>query len=116
MIAVVRAAERGIGAALVPVPIADQWFKQKTIVRLFKEDLVADVSYFLVCSKDRVGDEDVDLLRSWIQQNFADPALIFYISGMNFFLLRLSAAIPILHTSDPVGLDETRTLATLLGR
>ena len=74
MIAVVRAAERGIGAALVPVPIADQWFKQKTIVRLFKEDLVADVSYFLVCSKDRVGDEDVDLLRSWILQNFADPA------------------------------------------
>ena len=35
MIAVVRAVEQGIGAALVPVPMADQWFRQGTLVRLF---------------------------------------------------------------------------------
>jgi LysR family glycine cleavage system transcriptional activator len=71
MIAVVRAAERGIGAALVPVPIADQWFKQGSIVRLFKQELVADVSYYLVCKEDRAGDDGVRLLRDWILQNFA---------------------------------------------
>lgn len=71
MIAVVRAAERGIGAALVPVPIADQWFKQGSIVRLFKHELVADVSYYLVCKEDRVGDDSVEKLRDWILQNFA---------------------------------------------
>ena len=72
MIAVVRAAERGLGAALVPVPIADLWFKQGSIVRLFRQELVADVSYFLVCREDREGDESVRLLRDWILQNFAE--------------------------------------------
>ena len=47
MIAVVRACERGLGAALVPVPLADLWFKYGSIVRLFRHELVADVSYYL---------------------------------------------------------------------
>lgn len=71
MIAVVRAAEQGIGAALVPVPLADLWFKQGSIVRLFPKELVADVSYYLVCKEDRADDESVRLLRDWIVENFA---------------------------------------------
>lgn len=74
MIAVVRAAERGIGAALVPVPLADQWFKQGSIVRLFKQELVADLSYYLVCKEERAVDEAVRLLWDWILQNFADSS------------------------------------------
>lgn len=74
MIAVVRAAERGIGAALVPVPLADQWFKQGSIVRLFNKELVSDVSYYLVYKEDRAEDPEVCLLRDWILQNFADQA------------------------------------------
>ena len=73
MIAVVRATERGIGAAMVPVPLADLWFKHGSIVRLFKQELVADVSYYLVCREDRVADSGVQLLRDWILGNFADP-------------------------------------------
>ncbi len=71
MIAVVRAAERGLGAALVPVPVADLWFKQGSIVRLFKKELVADVSYYLVRKKDSSQDESVLLLCDWILQEFA---------------------------------------------
>ena len=71
MIAVVRAAEQGIGAALVPVPIAEQWFRQRTIVRLFEEELVADVSYYLVSRERRSANKAVDKLRSWILQRFA---------------------------------------------
>ena len=74
MIAVVRAAERGIGAAMVPVPIADQWFKQGSIVRLFREKLVANVSYYLVCREDRLDDDSVQLLREWIVATFAETA------------------------------------------
>ena len=74
MIAVVRAAERGIGAALVAVPLADQWFRQGSIVRLFKQELVSDVSYYLVYKEERAGDWEVCLLRDWILQNFAAPA------------------------------------------
>jgi LysR family glycine cleavage system transcriptional activator len=73
MIAVVRAAERGIGAAMVPVPLADQWFKQGSIVRLFKQELVTDLSYFLVYNEDKLKDDNLRLLRDWILQNFADP-------------------------------------------
>ena len=73
MIAVVRAAERGIGAALVPVPISNLWFKQGSIVRLFKQELTADVSYYLVCRKDRADDPGVESLRDWILENFAEP-------------------------------------------
>ena len=72
MIAVVRAAQRGIGAALVPVPIGDLWFKEGSIVRLFKQEYVADVSYYLVCSEDRADDKSVSLLRDWIVRNFAE--------------------------------------------
>lgn len=72
MIAVVRAAERGIGAALVPVPLADQWFRGGSIVRLFEQELVADVSYFLVYSEERSKVPEIRLLRDWIVDNFAE--------------------------------------------
>ena len=70
MIAVVRAAQRGIGAALVPVPIGDLWFGEGSIVRLFDKELVADVSYYLVTKQERASDRSVLLLRDWIVQNF----------------------------------------------
>jgi len=71
MIAVVRAAQRGIGAALVPVPIGQLWFDEGSIVRLFNKELVADVSYYLVTKQERSSDRSVMLLRDWIVKNFA---------------------------------------------
>lgn len=73
MIAIVRAAEQGIGAALVPIPLANLWFEQGSIVRLFKQEYVADVSYYLVCRDDKCGDPNVQRLRTWILQNFVEP-------------------------------------------
>ncbi len=73
MIAVVRACERGIGAALMPVPIADLWFKQGSIVSLFNKPLVAEESYYLLVAEDRADDPDVVLLRDWILDTFTDP-------------------------------------------
>lgn len=71
MIAAVRAAERGLGAALVPVPMADGYFEAGALVRLFKQDLVAEVSYFAACAPDRAGDPAVAALREWIRESFA---------------------------------------------
>ena len=71
MIAVVRAAEQGIGAALVPVPLADQWFRQRTIVRLFDDALVADVSYYLIWNEESARRPEVERLRQWILERFA---------------------------------------------
>lgn len=70
MIAVVRACERGLGAAMVPVPLADLWFKHGSIVHLFSEQLVAEVSYYLVVREDRAQDPAVALLRAWILEKF----------------------------------------------
>jgi LysR family glycine cleavage system transcriptional activator len=70
MIAVVRAVEQGIGAALVPIPLADQWFSQGTITRLFDDELVADSSYYLVWDEDRADDESMRRFRDWILQKF----------------------------------------------
>ncbi len=72
MIAVVRAAQRGIGAALVPVQSGVLWFKEGSIVRLFDAELVADVSYYLVCKEERADDEAVIVLRDWILQEFSE--------------------------------------------
>jgi LysR family transcriptional regulator, glycine cleavage system transcriptional activator len=73
MIAIVRACERGLGAALVPVPLADLWFKYGSIVRLFSQQLVTDASYYLVVREDRVRDPAVSLLKDWILRNFREP-------------------------------------------
>ncbi|MGI9237406.1 MAG: LysR substrate-binding domain-containing protein [Woeseiaceae bacterium] len=74
MIAVVRAAQQGIGAALVPVPISELWFSEGSIVRLFKDELVADASYYLVCKEDPAEERGVQVLRDWILRSFAEPA------------------------------------------
>ena len=41
-------------------------------MRLFKQELVADVSYYLVCREDREDDPSVRLLRDWILEKFAE--------------------------------------------
>ncbi|MDJ0938374.1 MAG: LysR substrate-binding domain-containing protein [Woeseiaceae bacterium] len=71
MIAVVRACERGIGAALVPVPIADLWFEQGSIVRLFDTELVADMSYYVIVRDDAEAGPGIALLSAWILESFA---------------------------------------------
>lgn len=72
MIAAARAAERGVGAALVPVPLADSWFDAGRLVRLFEQELCTDVSYYLVCKHSVKSDPGVAALRDWILQTFAE--------------------------------------------
>lgn len=74
MIAVMRAAEQGIGAALVPVPVSDQWLKQGSIVPLFKARLESEFSYYLVWKTERSDDPAVRTLRQWIVENFAQAS------------------------------------------
>jgi LysR family transcriptional regulator, glycine cleavage system transcriptional activator len=71
MIAVVRAAQQGIGAALVPVPVGNLWFEEGSIARLFRHEVVANVSYFLACVPDRLEEESVAMFREWILGNLA---------------------------------------------
>lgn len=70
MIAVVRAAERGLGAALIPVPIGNLWFEKGSVIALFDKELVADVSYYLVRKEEQAGDASVSRLTDWIIKSF----------------------------------------------
>lgn len=73
MIAVARAAERGMGAALIPVPLANEWFAAGTLVPLFEITLVADGGYYLVCSEAPRSRRAVRMLRDWILDSFKEP-------------------------------------------
>ncbi len=70
MIAVARAAERGVGAALVPVPHSDNWFKYGALVPMF--DDVADMpeTYYLAYPAAKAETVEVQALRSWVLEAF----------------------------------------------
>lgn len=71
MIAVARAAERGVGAALVPLPIAESWFKSGSLVRLFDYELVTDDGYYLVYEQSESGRKDIKAFRQWVLDTFS---------------------------------------------
>lgn len=74
MIAVARAAERGLGAALVPVPLTDAWFRSGSLVQLSERTLLTRSGYYFVCKKEDEEREDVRALREWMLQTFVRHA------------------------------------------
>lgn len=70
MIAAARAAERGMGAALMPIIDGSRWFESGSLIRLFDHELVMDSSYYLVYDADRARDDSVRHLRDWILASF----------------------------------------------
>lgn len=72
MIAVARAAQRGIGAALVPVALSERWLESGSLVPIFEDELDSEDGYYLICREDKAGDRDVKVLRDWVLQNFDD--------------------------------------------
>jgi LysR family glycine cleavage system transcriptional activator len=74
MIAVARAAERGLGVALVPVQLSDSWFESGSLVPLFNHELTTPDAYYFVCRRSDEDNETVSKLRHWVLQNFGDAA------------------------------------------
>jgi len=71
MLAVARAAEQGVGAALVPLPLADEWFKSGRLVRLFDYELTTDHDYYFACGIEDAERTDVLALRNWVVESFS---------------------------------------------
>lgn len=74
MIAVARAAERGLGAALVPVQLSDSWFREASLVPLFDHELLTKDTYYFVYRDDLAGNENIAKLEEWVLRIFGDPA------------------------------------------
>lgn len=71
MIAVVRAAEKGLGAAPVPMPLSEARFKSGRLVRLYEQEIVTPDRYYLVYAEEKRNKEAVQALREWVLDTFA---------------------------------------------
>ena len=71
MIAVARAAEKGIGAALMPAKMCHSWLESGSLVPLFDHELELKEAYFLVGRTDGSLREDTELFRQWMLRTFA---------------------------------------------
>ena len=74
MYSVVRAAERGVGVALVPSRLCEAWFRSGTLVRIFGTELVTADAYFLVSRQKDAGKADIRALTKWALSQFRDSA------------------------------------------
>lgn len=70
MLAVASAAQRGLGAALVPT-FSESWFRDSSLVALFEHELETNDTYYFLSRGDAAEDANVLLLRDWVLQNFA---------------------------------------------
>jgi LysR family glycine cleavage system transcriptional activator len=70
MFSVVRAAERGIGIALVPEILCDAWFRSGALVRLFSLQLATDDAYFLVSRLKDADKPEVTAITDWTLGQF----------------------------------------------
>jgi len=65
MSAVVRAAERGLGIALVPTLLCDSWLRSGALVRVFAVELPTRDAYFLVSRPKDADRPQVKALTRW---------------------------------------------------
>lgn len=72
MIAVARAAERGLGAALVPVHLSDSWFANGSLVPLSKHELITDDAYYFAYRENVDASDVIAKLRRWVLQNLGN--------------------------------------------
>lgn len=73
MIAVARAAERGMGAALVPVPMSCAWFESGSLEPLTDDVVDTGDAYYFVCDKENADTKIVSQLQAWVLQNLEIP-------------------------------------------
>jgi len=70
MFAVVRAAERGIGVALVPTALCGAWFDTGALVRIFAIELATPDTYYLVMRPKDADKAEVTALTEWALEEF----------------------------------------------
>ena len=72
MYAVVRAAERGVGVALVPSRLCEAWFRCGSLLRIFATELATADTYFLVSRRKDADRPEIQALFAWALAQFRD--------------------------------------------
>ena len=70
MFAVVRAAEQGLGIALVPEALTTNWFANSILEKLSAEAYVTGDSYYLVSTEESLAKPEVEKFYKWILEKF----------------------------------------------
>lgn len=69
MSSVVRAAERGVGIALVPEALCNAWFESGRLTRIFPVELATHDDYFLVSRSKDAERPEVLAMTAWVLRN-----------------------------------------------
>ncbi len=72
MFSVARAAQKGMGIALIPMPISQSWFDDQLLFRLFADNLETNDRYFLVQNETATLNPALDSFSSWVKQTFGE--------------------------------------------
>lgn len=72
MFGVARAAQQGMGIALIPLPMSDTWFKEGSLVKLFEEELVTNDRYYLIQHENMENKKELEIFAKWVKSTFAD--------------------------------------------
>lgn len=72
MFALARAAEKGVGVALVPMPVSQAWFDTGALVPLHETNLVTKDYYWMVLNDNSKDNKSVNVLWDWIAEIFPE--------------------------------------------
>ena len=71
MFGVARAAQQGMGIALIPMPISRVWFSEQLLVKLFDNELVTNDRYYLIQHENIDNSTELATFANWVKANFA---------------------------------------------
>lgn len=71
MFGVARAAQQGMGIALVPLPMSKAWFSEQLLVKLFDEELNTNDKYYLIQHENMDNHAELTLFAKWVKESFA---------------------------------------------
>lgn len=74
MIAVARAAEQGLGAALMPARLVDRWLSTSALVPLFDHELKTKDAYYLSSHASAQKNDALTAFRDWVLQELVTDA------------------------------------------
>lgn len=70
MFSVARAAQQGMGIALVPLPMGKTWFSEQLLIKLFDEELNTNDRYYLIQHETIDDKKELNLFTDWVKGNF----------------------------------------------
>ena len=71
MTSIARAAEQGLGAALIPAQLCCAWMESGALTQLFDHELESREAYYLISTDDPSDTRHSSTFRDWVLQEFA---------------------------------------------